>query len=150
MTAKIYMSGSAEVAGISSAVEDICQKLLSELQDAYFTEDDIFAVHLALEEAFTNAIKHGNKMDPAKKIKIQYKINSNKVEISVADQGNGFNPNQVPDPRTEENLYKSEGRGLLLIQSFMDQINFNKSGNCLNMIRFKGQRAPLADKDSKI
>ncbi|MHC4130936.1 MAG: ATP-binding protein [Planctomycetota bacterium] len=143
------MSDSIEIASIPSAVEDICLKIVSELQVANFNKDDIFAVHLALEEAITNAVKHGNKMDPDKKVKIKYKITSDKVEISITDQGDGFIPDRVPDPRVGENLYKSEGRGLLLIQSFMNQVTFNKNGNCLNMIRFKGRTGPLADKASK-
>jgi serine/threonine-protein kinase RsbW len=149
MTSKIPMTDSIEIASIPSAVEDICLKIVSELQAANFTKDDIFAVHLSLEEAVTNAVKHGNKMDPDKKVKIQYKITSDQVEISITDQGDGFKPEYVPDPRLDENLYKSEGRGLLLIQSFMNQITFNRSGNCLNMIRFKGRTSPLADKASK-
>jgi serine/threonine-protein kinase RsbW len=140
------MSGSIEMPSTPSAVEDICQRIVPELKAADFTKDDVFAIHLALEEALTNAVKHGNKMDPAKKVKLQYKITSDKVEISIKDEGNGFNPQEVPDPRTGENLYKFEGRGLLLIQSFMDQVNFNDSGNVLNMVRFKGQTGPLADK----
>ncbi|MHC4293085.1 MAG: ATP-binding protein [Planctomycetota bacterium] len=143
------ISDSIEIASIPSAIEDICLKIVSELQEQNFTTDDVFSVHLALEEAITNAVKHGNKMDPDKKVKIQYKITSDKVEISITDQGDGFKPDNVPDPRVEENLYKSEGRGLLLIQSFMNQVAFNKSGNCLNMIRFKGRTSPLADKPSK-
>ena len=143
------VSNSIEIASILSAVEDICLKIVSELQAENFNKDDIFAVHLALEEAITNAVKHGNKMDPDKKVKIQYKITSDKVEISITDQGDGFKPDQVPDPRVGENLYKFEGRGLLLIQSFMNQVTFNKSGNCLNMVRFKDRTGPLVDKASK-
>ncbi|MHC4265099.1 MAG: ATP-binding protein [Planctomycetota bacterium] len=143
------MSGSIEITSNTSAVEGVCQKIVSELQAANFSKDDVFAIHLALEEAITNAVKHGNKMDPDKKVKIQYEITKEKVEISITDQGDGFSPDQVPDPRVGENLYKFEGRGLLLIQSFMDQVKFNKSGNCLNMIRFKGRTGPLVDKVSK-
>jgi serine/threonine-protein kinase RsbW len=143
------MSGSFEIASDTSAIESICLRIISELQDANFSQDDVFAVHLALEEAITNAVKHGNKMDPDKKVKIQYKIDAEKVEISITDQGEGFSPDHVPDPRVGDNLYKYDGRGLLLIQSFMDHVEFNRSGNCLNMIRFKGSTGPLADKASK-
>jgi serine/threonine-protein kinase RsbW len=150
MASKIPTSGSLEIDSTASAVEDICQQLISLLEDAHFSKDDVFAVHLALEEALINAVEHGNKMDPEKKVKIDYQINSDKVDISITDQGPGFNPEHVPDPRIGENIYKYDGRGLLLIQSFMDEVKFNKSGNCLNMIRFKDRTGSVADKDSKI
>ena len=76
----------------------MCGKILSQLQRNCFSQDDIFAVHLAVEEAFINAIRHGNKMDPTKKVKIEYLVSSDKVEIFMTDQGEGFNPEAVPDP----------------------------------------------------
>jgi serine/threonine-protein kinase RsbW len=120
-----------------SAIVEVCEWILPNLKANNFSREDIFAVHLALEEAFINAIKHGNKMNPKKEVKIDYSVSSNKVEISMTDQGKGFNPEAVPDPRLGENLYKSEGRGLLLIQSYMDEVEFNKRGNCVRIVRYK-------------
>ena len=94
-------------------------------------------VHLALEEAFLNAAQHGNKLDPTKKVKIDYALTAEEIEISITDQGGGFNPNSVPDPRSDENLYKPDGRGLLLIQSYMDTVEFNESGNRVRMVKQK-------------
>jgi len=102
-----------------------------------FSQEDVFAVHLALEEAFLNAVEHGNKMDARKKILVKYSVDAQKVEISMADQGNGFDPESVPDPRSGENLYKAEGRGLLLMRSYMDLVEFDKVGSCVNMVRYK-------------
>lgn len=125
------------VASTSSAINEVCDGILPKLKVHKFSEEDIFAVHLALEEALINAIKHGNKMDPKKSVKIDYSVTSDKVEISMTDEGPGFDPETVPDPRLGENLYKNEGRGLLLMHAYMDEVEFNKNGNCVRIARYK-------------
>jgi serine/threonine-protein kinase RsbW len=120
-----------------SAIAEVCKQILPKLEANSFSREDIFAVHLALEEAFINAIKHGNKMDPNKEVKIDYSVGSDKVEISMTDEGKGFDPETVPDPRLGENLYKNEGRGLLLMQSYMDVVEFSKRGNSVRIVRYK-------------
>ena len=115
----------------------MCEQILSKLEDNGFSKEDIFAVHLALEEAFLNAVKHGNKMDSAKNVKIDYSVGSDRVEISMTDQGDGFEPEAIADPRWGESLYKPEGRGLFLMNSYMDVVKFNKRGNSVYMVRYK-------------
>ena len=126
-----------------TAINKACDGILSELEGNGFSKEDIFAVHLALEEAFINAVKHGNKMDPAKKVKIEYSVRSDKIEVSMTDEGDGFDPEAVPDPRSGENLYKPEGRGLFLMKSYMDVVKYNQLGNCVYMVRYK-EKPPLA------
>ena len=130
-------SGSEVIESKPSAISDVYERILSNLEGNGYSEDDIFAVHLALEEAFLNAITHGNKMDPGKKVRIDYLVNVDKVEIDIMDQGEGFNPETVPDPRLGQNLYKTAGRGLLLISSYMDVVEFNEQGNRVHMVRYK-------------
>jgi serine/threonine-protein kinase RsbW len=125
-----------------SALGQPCRQILSALEAKGFSQDDIFAVHLALEEAFLNAVKHGNKMDLAKKVKIEWLVDQEKAELSVTDEGEGFDPREIPDPRTGENLYRPEGRGLLLIRSYMHSLEYNERGNGLRMIRYKGRPLP--------
>ena len=120
-----------------SAVAGLCEPILCKLQGSGFSKEDVFAVHLALEEAFINAVKHGNKMDPSRKVTIDYSVDLDKVEISMTDQGEGFDPEDVPDPRVGQNLYRPEGRGLLLINSYMDVVKFNERGNRVYMVRYK-------------
>ena len=120
-----------------SAVEHLCSRLLAAAAAKDFNSDDVFAIHLALEEALLNAICHGNKQDTEKRIKVEYFITPAKFEISITDEGAGFNPDVVPDPRAEENLYKSCGRGLLLMRSYMDEVEYNKTGNCVHMVKHK-------------
>jgi len=136
MVSKGSLQKSIVLANESLAFERLCQKLLGEAAEYGFGQKDIFAVHLALEEAFLNALKHGNKMNPNKKVHVKYLITPEKFDISIKDDGSGFDPAVVPDPREGENLYKSSGRGLLLMQSYMDEVEFNKTGNCVRMIKF--------------
>ncbi len=137
MASKIPISRSIAVESTPSAIIGVCRHILAELEANNFSQDDIFAVHLALEEALINAVEHGNKMDPDKEVKIDYSVDMDKIEISVTDNGNGFNPNTVPDPRYGENLYKSGGRGLFLIRSYMDVVEFNERGNRMHLVRYK-------------
>ncbi len=131
------ISCSVEVESKPSAITGVCEQLLSKLEGNGFSQDDIFAVHLALQEAFVNAVKHGNKMDVGKKVKIDYSVDLDRVEISMTDQGEGFNSEAVADPRVGENLYTPEGWGLFLINSYMDVVKFNERGNGLHMVRYK-------------
>lgn len=121
----------------SSGLREPRERLLSILEEKGYTQDDMFAVHLALEEAFLNAVKHGNKMDPGKKVTLEYSVDQEKVEIRMLDEGEGFNPHGVPDPRVGDNLYRPEGRGLLLMHAYMDVVEYNEQGNGLRMVRYK-------------
>lgn len=124
----------------SSAVGRVFEHLLGEAREHGFGKDDLFAIHLALEEAIVNAIKHGNDNDPTQKIRIRYLINDEKFEVSIADSGKGFRPDEVPDPRLEENLYKPCGRGMLLMKSYMDTVEYNKAGNEVHMLKYKSSK----------
>ena len=117
MASKATVHNSLTVPSAISAVRNVCEQLLSGVRANMFSEEDVFAIHLAFEEAFTNAVKHGNKTDATKRINIEYDIFPDRVDISIADQGNGFDPAAVPDPRNKENICKSSGRGRLLIRS---------------------------------
>jgi serine/threonine-protein kinase RsbW len=119
----------------ADALDGPRQWLLSQLQQFDYGDDDVFAIHLAFQEAFYNAIRHGSKMDSQKQVKIECLVASDRVEISMTDSGSGFDPNTVPDCRVGENLYKTEGRGLLLMRSYMDVVEYNEVGNSVHMVR---------------
>ncbi len=125
-----------------SAMGHACRQILSAMEKRGFGQDDIFAVHLAVEEAFHNAVKHGNKMDADKTVTIDYALDREKAEIWVTDEGEGFDPRGVPDPRVGENLYRPEGRGLLLINAYMHTVEYNKRGNCVHMVRYRNVPVP--------
>jgi len=121
----------------ATALEEPRQWLLCQLKQFDYGDEDVFAVHLAFQEAFYNAMKHGNKMNSSEKVKIDCLITSERIEISMADTGSGFDPDAVPDCRVGENLFKTEGRGLLLMRSYMDVVEFNDVGNSVHMVRFR-------------
>ena len=149
MASKASINSSIVVDSKSSAVVEVCKEILSKLEEYNFDKDDTFAVHLTLEEAFLNAVKHGNKMDPTKKVKIDYSVNSEKVEITITDEGAGFEPESVDDPRFGEGLYEPGGRGLLLMNSYMDVVKYSEHGNSVYMVRYK-EKPGLTDDQSQI
>jgi len=125
-----------------SQVKQVTSEVLKAIEDENFGDDAIFGVHLSLEEAFINAIKHGNHGDPEKSIAVECLITPEKIDISITDEGFGFDPAGVPDPRCNNNLYKSSGRGVLLIQSYMDVVEYNSRGNCIHMIKYRNTETP--------
>jgi len=120
-----------------SAIDGLFRDITVEMKANGYGEEDIFAVHLAVEEAFINAVRHGNRMDPQKSTRIEYSVDSRKISVSLTDEGEGFDPEAVPDPRNGENLLKTSGRGLLLISSYMDEVRFNDRGNRVQMTKYK-------------
>jgi len=143
MAKKAPISRSMILENSPSVIMATCEQVVSELKANGFDEDSIFGVHLSLNEALINALNHGNKNDPAREIELDYLITADRIEISVADQGKGFDPDAVPDPRREENLYKGVGRGLLLIRSYMNVVEFNDRGNRVRMVRHKGKQPQM-------
>jgi serine/threonine-protein kinase RsbW len=94
---------------------------------------DLFAIELILEESLTNAVQHGNNSDPAKKVHFNCKLNQNKVYVRIEDEGSGFNPHTVPDPREVENQMIPSGRGVLLIGHFATSVKWNDRGNVIEI-----------------
>ena len=100
-----------------------------------YSERDVFAVRLALEEAVVNGLKHGNAGDPAKEVRVRYRVTAEEVVAEVVDEGPGFDPDQVPDPRALENLERPGGRGLFLMRAYMTWVSFNRQGNRVTLAR---------------
>ncbi len=103
------------------------------LHTRHIHEHDIFSIKLALEEALINAMKHGNQMDRNKKVRISYRIFADRFDVQIADDGDGFDPNDVPDPTAFENLERPSGRGLMLMRHYMTEVVFNQRGNSVTM-----------------
>jgi len=106
-----------------------------------FGDRDLFSVELALEEALVNAIKHGNQLDPSKRVFVRYEVSADRFEIRIEDEGPGFNPGDVPDPTAPENLERLCGRGLLLIRNFMSDVQYHGRGNVVTMTKFRNGKA---------
>ena len=119
------------------------QELIEEaLTASAYTEHDVFAIKLALEEALVNAIKHGNQMDPDKQVSVVYHVTPVRFDIHITDEGSGFNPEDVPDPTAPENLERPCGRGLLLMRHYMTEVTFHPPGNRLSMSKVRNGALP--------
>jgi len=94
-------------------------------KDLGLDDDKLSALLLAVTEATTNAIIHGNKCDKNKLVKILAKVIDGKLNVIVKDEGVGFQPESVPDPTDPENLLKDSGRGLYLMRVYMDDLKYN-------------------------
>ena len=124
---------------------ELVNELLARFKAEGWTEHEIFSLHMALEEAMMNAIKHGNGGDAEKTVQVTCHLSEQHVEIRVTDEGSGFNPEEVPDPTAEENLDKDSGRGLLLMKSFMTEVEFNDRGNSVWMRKHKETKSTSSD-----
>jgi len=114
---------------------EIQTRILAEVDRFHYNTDSVFAIKLALEEAIVNAIKHGNKYDESKKVYVEALIGPGQCEIQIEDEGPGFERSHVPDPTAPENLEKSSGRGILLIESYMTQVHWTHGGKRMHMIK---------------
>jgi anti-sigma regulatory factor (Ser/Thr protein kinase) len=122
----------AQIPTISAGV----MQMLAEKQ---WPENDMIRVELALEEALSNAIRHGCCGDPSKQLQCCVTVDSaGEVMIVVRDPGKGFDPNGVPDPLAPENLLKSSGRGVYLINQLMDEVSFADGGREVQMRKRRG------------
>jgi len=100
-----------------------------------FSDSDLFAIQVALEEAFLNAFHHGNKLDPAKTVRFQYHLTKSLATFVIEDQGEGFDPAALPDPTADQNLGNPSGRGILLMRAYMTSVTFSPVGNKVTMTK---------------
>jgi serine/threonine-protein kinase RsbW len=125
-----------EFASSLQSARQVEGEILAACEQHHFSESDLFALKLALEEALVNAVKHGNKLDPAKVVRVNYRVTEQRADVTVEDQGPGFNPAELPDPTAVENLERCCGRGILLMRAYMSSVVFNPQGNKVTMTKF--------------
>ena len=130
-TGELHLPSDAEAG--KRAVDE----LLARLQEHDWLENDIFGVHLAVEEALVNAIKHGNQYDDRKRVHFHYTICEDRVLIEIRDEGEGFDPRDVPDPTDDDNLETPSGRGIMLMRNFMSRVEYNAAGNHVVMEKLR-------------
>ena len=137
---------------IPSVVDEglaIIATILAQLETLGWEPLDQFAVHLAMEEAVVNGIRHGNKLDPAKSLRINYRADADEFHVEVTDEGPGFDPHAVPDPTVDENLEKTSGRGIMMMEIYMSHVQFNEKGNSVRMSRRRGAPINVPDDDDE-
>jgi serine/threonine-protein kinase RsbW len=133
---------------ISSRLEllDIVQTVLAHVAGtALFDEDALHYMSVAVRESVVNAIKHGNQNDEAKRVQIAFTASPRSLAVEVHDEGEGFDPSNVPDPLAEENLLKPFGRGIFFMKSFMDEVTWSfgrKGGTVVRLVKNASAPAP--------
>ena len=116
-------------------------ELLSEkmAQKMSLSEDQQDNLAIAVTEAVGNAIVHGNKKNPQKKVTVTFRLEGERIEVSVQDEGEGFDPDELADPLDPNNIMKESGRGIFILKSLMDEVSFSFSpkGTTLRFVMIK-------------
>ncbi|MCW3070426.1 MAG: ATP-binding protein [Bacteroidetes bacterium] len=131
------MESEAQQLVLESSLESIeaVETLISKMKEQHsIPEESYNGIWIALNEALTNAIKHGNKYDPAKKVCLSVETKGNRyICFTVKDEGSGFDPSNVPDPTSPGCLEEPNGRGVFLINRLADTVKFSDNGTMLEM-----------------
>ncbi len=116
------------------------EMVLHEAEQLGFDEDDMHKIGISLRECMVNAVVHGNRYNARKKVHLKVTRTSDCLTIVVGDEGDGFDPASVPDPLAADNLLRGSGRGVMLMQAFMDEFQISKrepQGTEAKMVKYK-------------
>jgi serine/threonine-protein kinase RsbW len=130
------------IPAIPSAIPKVSEGLQQLLEGKHWTEDEVMQVVLALDEALANAIRHGCKGDPTKSVQCIVTHDASGLTIVVRDPGPGFEVAKVPNPLEGDNVFKSSGRGVFLINQLMDEVAFADGGREVLMRKHRGVKVP--------
>jgi serine/threonine-protein kinase RsbW len=120
-----------------AAVSPVVGWVLRLVSEWEFAADKSFEIEMALREALANAILHGCKSDPNKKVECFVTVDPERgILIVVRDPGEGFNPAAVPSPTNETNLFSDHGRGIFLINQLMDEVTHERNGTEIHMRKY--------------
>ena len=113
---------------------NIVEKLIENIKEEYKLGEDSYGnILVAVSEAVNNAILHGNKSNPEKKVDIGYEFKGNRIAFVVTDEGEGFNHYNLPDPTAPENIDKPSGRGVFLMRHLADHLIFSNNGRTVEL-----------------
>jgi serine/threonine-protein kinase RsbW len=118
-----------------SLMHVVLEYLMKRVEKLGVVKSEQSNLFVALDEAFVNAVKHGNKFDTTKLVRITAEVSIEEARFTIEDEGEGFDVNSIPDPLDPENLFKTSGRGVLFIYNIMDEVKYNERGNRLTMIK---------------
>jgi len=131
-----------ELESTLESVDSAEQIVLHEAQALGLDDDDLYRVGIAIRESMVNAVVHGNRYNSRKKVHLKVVRTADSLTIVVGDEGEGFDPNAVPDPLAGENLLRGSGRGVMLMQSFMDEFKISQrqpQGTEVKMVKYKAK-----------
>lgn len=124
-----------ELPSVISTMHAVLDYLMKRVEKLGVIKPEQSNLFIALDEAFVNAVKHGNKFDVNKLVRITADVSFKEARFTVEDEGDGFNVNDIPDPLDPQNLFKTSGRGVLFIYNIMDEVKYNERGNRLTMVK---------------
>lgn len=122
---------------IPSLVENIriVESFIDNARERFHLNDDIYGnIMVAVTESVNNAIVHGNCQDKSKNVHLKLEISDSSLKFVIKDEGEGFDPDTLPDPTAPENLLKPGGRGVFLIQHLADQVDFEDNGTQIELL----------------
>lgn len=128
--------------------KEVWKEILAKASAQGYTETELHAIQLAVEEALVNAIKHGNGSDPTRKVRVDYTVDEEEVRVRIEDEGPGFDFVNVPDPTAPENLGRPCGRGVLFMRYYMQAV-FRGRGNIVEMVKRRGERGGGGEEGEK-
>ena len=141
-----------EIGSRTENVELVQIAVKASLQQLHLDVETSQSIGTAVREAVANAIQHGNSMDPDKHVRVECCLDGNEVVIQVRDQGNGFDPKQVPDPLDPDNLMRPNGRGIFFMKKFMDDIQYSfepDGGTVVTMRKYVTMQPPAASQEEE-
>lgn len=124
-----------ELPSAISTMHIVLEYLMKRVEKLGVIKPEESNLFVALDEAFVNAVKHGNKFDSQKLVRITAEVSKAEAKFTIEDEGEGFDVNNIPDPLDPENLFKTSGRGVLFIYNIMDEVKYNDRGNRLTMVK---------------
>jgi len=113
--------------------------------EAGFQGEQVHEICMAVREAAINAVLHGNKYDPQKKVRVCFETKPGMLQVTITDEGPGFEPEHVPDPLAPKNLLKQSGRGIFLLRSYMDEVRFRRLATGMETVMIKYLRGKAAN-----
>jgi serine/threonine-protein kinase RsbW len=125
-----------EVPGKLDALTPAVEEVMTQVREMECSQGKEFEIETALREALANAIRHGCRNDPDKRVEVCVACDPARgMLIVVRDQGAGFDPSSIPSPVRGRNLYRHHGRGIYLINQLMDEVSFERGGTEIRMLK---------------
>jgi len=118
-----------------SLMISVLEYLLHRVANRGLVQPERSNLFVALDEAFVNAVKHGNKSNPEKLLRITADLSPREAIFTVEDEGEGFDVREIPDPCDPANLFRTSGRGVMLMYNIMDEVEYNARGNKVKMVK---------------
>jgi serine/threonine-protein kinase RsbW len=132
---ELHESIEFELPSAISLMHIVLEYLMKRVEKLGVVKTEQSNLFVALDEAFVNAVKHGNKFDVKKLVRVSAEVSKREARFTIEDEGEGFDVNSIPDPLDPANLFKTSGRGVLFIYNIMDEVKYNERGNRLTMVK---------------